>query len=291
MNKLPHQTGFTLIELVIIITLVTILASLGAGIILRPFQAFQLQKQRASLTDIADNALTRMSREIRSALPNSLRVRTIGARTAVEFLRISQGGYYRASKEADGSGEPLVNGSAGTFDVLHALRLPIDTGSAGQNNCLNGNADCLVIYNTGSNVGGYNAYAGDNIATITAVDTVNQRLSYDNSGTYRFPFPIPPSRQQRFYIVDTPVSFVCDTTTGQLTWYDNYSIQSAQPVTQAQFGTSAALLADNITQCGFIYNTRSGNRHSLLTLQISVTEPETLETVTLQYQVHVSNVP
>jgi len=283
--------GFTFIEVLTTLVLLSALAALGMGLMSRPAQSFAEQTRRLELVDLADTALKRMARDVRHALPNSVRVTSAGARTALEFLHTTGGGRYRAQLEADGTGDPLVNGATDTFDVLGTMLVsaPIDTGPAGQANCLNDLADCLVIYNTGGGPGDFNAYQGDNIATITAVAAA--QVTFDNGGGWAFPFLIPPTAEQRFYIVDSPQSFVCDTGTRELRRYNGYAIASAQPISDANFGSAGELLAVNVASCQFTYNPGAGFRHGLVTLRVVVDDQPSGERIALLHQVHVVNVP
>ena len=286
-GHISHRSrGFTLVELITVVILVGILASLGGMLITTPVRSFIDLSRRAELVDIADNSLQRMTRELRSALPNSVRVTNTGTQSALEFLNTSTGGRYRARQEDDGTGDPLSGAGTDTFDVLNGINGVINPGPAGQGNCISGASDCLVIYNTGFGAGYFNAYAGDNIAAITAVGAGT--LSYNNGAGWSFPFPIPPSSSQRFYVVDGPISYVCDSSTGQLRRYEGYGISPAQPVPPAVAGD---LLADNIQSCAFSYAGSPSVRHGLVTLRIQVTDPPSGESVALLYQVHVLNVP
>ena len=67
----------TLIELVIVIAISSIIAVGMAAFIARPIEAYVDAARRAELTDIADTALRRMTRDLRTALPNSIRVATV----------------------------------------------------------------------------------------------------------------------------------------------------------------------------------------------------------------------
>jgi MSHA biogenesis protein MshO len=68
------QRGFTLIELVITIVVGSIVVAFMAMFIVMPMEAYSAQTRRAQLVDDADSALRFMGRDIRSALPNSVRV-------------------------------------------------------------------------------------------------------------------------------------------------------------------------------------------------------------------------
>jgi MSHA biogenesis protein MshO len=272
--------GFTLIEMITVVVLIGILAALGGFLILTPVTSFTDQARRAELTDIADNALQRITRELRNALPNSVRIAPGG--TALEFLNTSAGGRYRATADLTGT-EVLTDCVNDTFEVLDGILA--GTITDGATDCMTTATDCLVVYNTGSD---YNAYTGNNLANITVV--AGNNITCDgNVGWTGFPFPVPPSGQQRFFVVDTPISYVCSG--GQLLRYDNYDIQDPQPTTAIDFGVAPTLLANNVNTCTFSYAAGAGYRHGLVTLRITVTDAPTNESVALLYQAHVSNVP
>jgi MSHA biogenesis protein MshO len=280
---LRRSQGFTLVELITVVVLVGVLAALGSFLILTPITSFTDQARRAELTDIADNALQRISRELRNALPNS--VRTAAGGTALEFLSTSTGGRYRVGQDAVGD-EVLQNCVNDAFEALDGV-IP-GTISAGAGDCRVTATDCLVLYNTGTD---FSAYAGNNLANITVV-AGNNITCNGNAGWTGFPFPIPPSGQQRFFVVDMPVSYICSG--GQLWRYQDYAITAGQPTPAggANIGAVAPqLLADNIAACDFSYNSGAGTRHGLVTLRITVTDVPTGESVSLLYQTHVSNIP
>jgi MSHA biogenesis protein MshO len=299
MNNLSRQYGFTLVELVTVVVLVGILSVLGGMMILGPIQSFTDVSRRAALTDVADNALQGMSRELRNALPNSIRI----SGTALEFLHTSAGGRYRARVESDGSGNPLVNSQTDTFDVIGGVIGTVSANAAATSraSCFNGDTDCLVIYNTGTGAGHFDAYAaappggagnGNNVAAISGATATTITFNNTANAGWSFPFPIPASGQQRFFVVDMPVSYVCDLGLGELWRYEDYDISSTQPVVAASFtGGSSALLAENVSACSFTYNPGAGSRHGLVTMSITIADAASGESVFLQYQTHVSNVP
>ena len=61
------QRGFSLVEMIIVITLVGILASVLANVIRGPMQALVVVQERTRLVDMLETALLRMTREIRLA--------------------------------------------------------------------------------------------------------------------------------------------------------------------------------------------------------------------------------
>jgi MSHA biogenesis protein MshO len=234
-----------------------------------------------------------MTREIHDALPNSVRISNNGTQFAVEYLSTLTGGRYR-DLQATGGGSNRLNFNAASdiFDILGGLPdfgLVDAVGGSGQAACLNNTVDCLVIYNTGTSATDFNAYNGDNIAAITAVSNIS--MTFDNSGTpgWRFPARSPSNR---FFVVDTPVSFVCDSSTGEVLMYQNYSIMASQPVAAGDFGVAGAVLADKVSDCGastFLYNAGAGVRYGLVVIRLTVSDAG--EDVSLLQQAHVLNAP
>ncbi len=76
----------TLIELVVTIAVGSIVVAFMAMFIVTPMQAYSAQTRRAELVDDADSALRFMGRDLRAALPNSVRVTSSGSVTALELL-------------------------------------------------------------------------------------------------------------------------------------------------------------------------------------------------------------
>src|SRR5881394_4593031 len=120
-----RQRGVTLIEMIIVIAITAIVAGGVAVFISRPFESYIDSARRAELTDIADTALRRMTRDFHSALPNSIRYTcvpsgcAVGSAYYIEYLQTSGGGRYRAEKDNAGLGDTLDFTFADTsFDVV-----------------------------------------------------------------------------------------------------------------------------------------------------------------------------
>lgn len=282
MIERARSRGYTLIELIMVMVIVGALAAIGGVFIVEPFRASADMTRRAALVDQADLALDRLRREVRSALPNSVRVRTDGNRSAVEFVSTRTGGRYRRLREPGGTGEPLDRAQASdTFDALGGLPDIGDVRPRGAGtDCAEGNGDCLSIYNTGQS--GFNVYDGDNIAAITAKGA--NQLTYD-TGTSGPAFAAHSPRQ-RFYAIDTVVSYVCDTAAATLRRYADYGLASTQALPPAGTG---AVVASDVSACSFTYQAGSASRRGLLQMNLSLSDGG--ETVTLFAQTHVVNSP
>ena len=308
MQRVSHACtfprGFTLVEVVIVIILVGVLAGVVGLIIQGPLQASVDTGRRADLVDLAETALARMTREIRLGVPNSVRIASAPNIVAVEVLTSLDGGRYRAAATntpvllgcgAAAAGDPLEFTCADTqFYVLGQLpRLrQIVTGGA---DCAAdpSTADCVVVFNTGT-AGANDAYAADNVATITATSDNtafdwSDQLTITNANIVGLMAPFPlASPAQRFHIVNTPVSFVCNTSTHRVQRFFNYPITAAQSTSP---GGTNNLLVDNATACDFTYDPGSATRGGLVTLRRTITEPDSSQSVTLLKQIHVSNQP
>ncbi|BBP01370.1 prepilin-type N-terminal cleavage/methylation domain-containing protein [Sulfuriferula nivalis] len=263
MNNRRQHRGFTLIEMIVVITITGIIAAVVATFIRAPIQGYLDSANRAALTDVADTAVRRIGRDLHLALPNSVRITSAGGITYLEFLLTSGGGRYRI----DTPGNPLDFTTADTsFDVLGP---PVSMTAGAQN--------LLAIYNLG--ISGANAYNGDNTSAISAAG---------NTVTFAyklFPFDSP---SHRFQIIQYPVTYACDTTAGTLTRYWNYPININQPTSFT--GGSSALLAKNVSLCSFSYDQQViTQRAGLVAISLQLTQNG--ESVNLYDEVHVSNAP
>lgn len=239
--KTPGATmrGFTLVELVIVITVTAIIGGISSTFIRHSVMAYVNSEAYYQLADRADVALRRMSRDVRNALPNSVWVSATG--NYVEFVPIRAGGRYRQ----DDFGRP-----DNIFSVL-SEPLPVAAG------------DQLVIYNLG--ITGADVYAGDSIRTISSAPGSNL-TTVQFAGT-AFPLPSPASR---FYIVNGAVFYVCDLANRRLLMYSNVAIPSAHP---ANFnGLTARVVADDVTGCSFTYTEGVMQHSSVVTAQLELSK-------------------
>ena len=283
------QSGFSLFELILVIVLLGIMAS-GAGLLITPpIDAYSDQVRRQLLVDQAEMSLRQIARDVRKALPNSIRITPDGR--ALEMVNTSDGARYRdeAGVEFSAATHILDFTSADTeFNFLGSLNLPApSTLSANQR---------LVIYNTApANI--YNdAVAGASLGIITPFGTVMDLTELTMGGEVEqhlvLDTPFQFSQQspgQRAFIVDGPISYICDPDSGSglITRYSNYAYTATQPTPPA----SAAIgpVVTRVIACSFNYTAGTEQRGGLITLEISLSASG--ETVTRLHQVHVDNVP
>ena len=283
-----QSAGFTLIELVITMMITVIVASFGAFMISGPVSGFTDLARRAELVDSAESSLRRIGRDVRRALPNSVRITTNGSITALELLNVVEGVRYRAGPPpGDANARLIFNTADGAFNsigLFNAITKPFSSTT-----------HYLSVYNVG--VAGANAYELSNVITPpgTQIDIdAAAEAGEDNvqlDPWFQFAYPSP---RQRIYLIDTPVSFLCDTATEKLTRYAGYAIATNQADRDSAAellaaGGVATLMSDNLTACTFTFTPGTAQRDGLVTMSLTVGPPG--ENIVLLQQVHIDNVP
>jgi MSHA biogenesis protein MshO len=273
MKRTPkHEQGFTLVEAVIVIVITGIISAVVAVFIKTPVDSYFDAARRAALTDVADTAVRRMARDIRKALPNSIRN---PSNQCIEFIPTKTGGRYRAEEVIVGDDTSLNFSAADTtFNMF------------GGNSALPANQqivknDVIVVYNLG--IAGADAYNGDNTSTVASAPSesgtpVETTLTI---GSKLFPLA---SGSNRFHVIpanEKIVSFVCSGTT--LYRNSNYAYASSCPT------TGGAVLAQNVS-CNFDYSGSDLQRNALVRMTLKLTDSSG-EAVSLYHEAHVNNTP
>lgn len=279
--------GFTLVEMVIVIVITGIIAGMIGVFIRWPLHAYVDTERRTILTEAADTALRRIARDLRTALPNSIRVVAVGGTTYLEFIPTVGGGRYRNYPTAGGAGDPLDFTTADTgFDVLG----PVPVYSAG---------DSIVVYNNQDPATMLGAYAGTNRVAATSGNNVmpGAPALFSTDATphtvtfaaMQFPSPSPASL---FQVVTPPVTYACTPNAatpaaGTLVRYTGYAFAAAQPTPPAGVPVTvvSGVSACTIPSPALTLYART----ALVTLSVDLSEAG--ETIRMVHQVHVQNTP
>lgn len=283
--RTARQSGFTLIELIVSMVLIAILGGIVASFIRLPVQNYIDSRSRAQITDGADLILRRLERDLRLALPNSIRI----SGNSIEFLLTKAGGRYLTSADnLPGSTLDFDDASQRDFTVLSAL-------PSGQN-AIAAN-DYIVVYNLGPGFDSTdgsepaNAYTLGNVATVASVSGQTVTMV---SNPYPAQKPSMQSPTNRFQVVSSPVTYICNPAPsggGNLMRYWNYPItkdQNSMPGMPQQ----SALLSNNMTNCIFSYNKLANTRSALIGLTLTMQNPASQDgPLTLVHQIHVDNTP
>lgn len=257
--------GFTLIEMIMAMVMTGILAGIVAIFITKPVEGYIDTANRAALTDMADLALKRMALEIRTAVPNTVRVGA--SNDYVEFIPATGSGRYCTDLDTCTNklthfvdkGASASTSATVSFDVLG----PAPTPTAG---------DQIIIYNTGQT--GLDAYNNDNCATFSSGTST---VTFTDT-----PFPYS-SPTNRFFIAPASgtLKFAC--AANQLTRAAGAGFCGLTLTT-----ASALLVKATTLTCNFKYETASAV-NGLLTLTLTLGNAG--GSVTLSNQIHVDNTP
>ncbi|NNM81307.1 MAG: type II secretion system protein [Burkholderiales bacterium] len=288
---MERDRGFTLIELIVVISITGILAGIVATFIAGPVRAMMDTTRRAGLADAADIALRRISRDLHRALPNSIRVTQAGGIYYLEYLDVLTGGRYRRQSSGSATSPtcPADDPALTDNDLLDIGFADTCLKTLGHTPDLDQvtSRDYLVVYNLGEGIATSDAYqygaaTGGDKSRITAVSSSGSedRIAFESND---FALGSPAAR---FQIVDGPVSYACDPSSGTLTRYQGYAIESSQPTSGL---ASGALLATGVSSCSISYQPGVTERSGLVSIYLQLSREG--ESVSLYHEIHVSNVP
>jgi len=287
--------GFTLIELVMVIVISGVMAATLVVFFKPAVDAYIASRARADLTDQADTALRRMVRDVRLAVPNSIRTPNP---QCFELLPASAGGRLRSAPDTvNDSGPncvPGINCSA-PLDTLQATTVfdvltPLSTVPA--------RGDWVVVGNqTPADV-----YSGVNRAAITEVSTPTAAFGRHRitMASTQFPvgydgarFMVVPNAQRAVFYVCSGADGTLDASgNGKGTLYRamNYGFNSAYP-TACPSTATADVLATRVQSCSFIYDPNQGATQQSGFVWMELELARNAETAHLTIGAHVANGP
>ena len=298
-----NQRGFTLVEMIIVIVITGIIGGMVAMFIRAPVQGYVDSARRAEMSDVADTALRRIGRDVRTAVPNSLRIPSPADSYYIEFLPTRDGGRYRSAPGTGTLCSAGTNGDALDFSQPDGLN-HVDT-------CFEiigapmdfANGDAIVVGSTQSDGSlPYKTAASGGVMRMIAnpAGVGTAKTSVIITSTVAFPasseldghrFEVVPADQQAVtYACINMQGGALDAKSdgqGTLTRYWKYGILAGQPVPPLGTGSSA-VLASNVSECHFVYDA-SSQRNSLLAVRLKITRGG--ESVNLYHEIHVNNIP
>jgi MSHA biogenesis protein MshO len=282
--------GFTLVEAIVAIVIIGILGAIVAVFIRGPIQGYADTVARAEASDEADLALRRMAREIRLALPNSVRVNADGS--AIEFLLTKTGGRYLAAEDAvpDQPVLDFVDAAKTEFSVVGGLQADVEVD------------EYVAVYNLGPGMAPSDAYgfngSSRNIARVSERAAAGATLLKLRDNPFARDDPMP-SPGRRFQVVSTPVTYACENRNGSLvlTRHAGYAIRAE--ITDPMAGATSAVLARRVADCANLFGygeadvelRRSALVLLALTLRTGGAGDAGNGAVRLVHQVHVDNTP
>ena len=275
-----RSRGFSLVELIVVIVITGVIASVVGLFITGPIQGFIDQARRAELVDAAQLALTRMGRDVRGALPNSVRI----SGDSLELLLTLDGDRYRVEAPGADTDRLEFSSTETTFNTLSPLRLP-----DGATFPVTASVAIYPLQQPGADP----YRASDKVMTAAATvnaSAVNNSVSGESEGrvvlaaAHRFPFDSPT---RRVFLVSGPVTYQCSPP--QLLRYDGYAVSALQPVPP---GVTPVVIVGNVQSCAFAFAPGTAQRNAVVSLAVSLAASGASdERVRLLRQIHVGNVP
>lgn len=278
--------GFTLIELIMTILMLAILSIGLASYIRSSTDIYVDVVGRQKIIGEARFVIERITRELREALPNSVRAGRSGNVTCVEFMPVIASSTY--------ANIPVAPEAAS--DTIRVVEHGV-TGAV---------ADKVSVYALSPNhIYGdvYNQTTGRVFALDEAVNQGAgvQDVTLLNSVNFQKDSP-----NDRYYLIATAVSYCTDSSTNQVTRYSNYwpcspSIPSAcsqqfPPISsQVQGSLRSSLMAQNQTNhalgttAPFSFAGATLVRHAVVMLNFEFTREA--EQIQFHHEVHIVNVP
>lgn len=277
---LPHRVqneacGFTLIELVVTLVILSIVSLISAGFIIATSESYVATATRNQLASVARLTADRLALELHNALPNSLRLTTAGpgGDQCLEFVPVRAASTYidapfrprpYASAFSVIDFDPTQDGAAGVYAVIFPVE-PDDLYGA--------------------------VFAG---STTESIVEVSVGTGAAGTNTLTSPHPHRFKRQSpvdRIYLVDPPVSFCVDG--DRLYRYSGYGFQAAQctPSTCLPSATPGRwLIANELDNAGlsaFDYVAASRRRNAVVQLEFNFSRSG--EGVLLNHEVLIQN--
>lgn len=284
LNK-SRVSGFTLMELIIVIIILGVMAVGIGGFITLTTQTYINVTERDELMSSARFSVERLNREIRNALPNSIRVAVDNnanpTKQCIEFVPISASTVYTEL--------PVVPKVA----TNRVKVITIDNYTCTNSTSLSCK-DKVIVYPL-SPVEVYQNH-DSNGGKVFSIDNYNNALSPQTipaeiilkAGNINFQEYSPTSRA---FIFNTPVSYCV--IGGELKRYANYDINSTQVLPPSNMMPSGILMAKDvffdINNLPFIVNEASLQRNAVVQINLNFTRDK--EVVVFDTAIHIANVP
>lgn len=284
---LAKQRGFTLVELIMVIVVLAIVATVTTSYLGIGAQMYVESSDRDRLLSQSRFAVERLTRELRSALPNSVRTHISASQKCVEFTPVLVATRYASlplftaepelelfglsNQWADMASNEVQYGTEGLRVYVYATTksqiyqaTETNPGVPGVFFALDSSAPTPDPYDITANASGFDI-----------------RLKFANSALFSRASP-----SKRLYIVRQPIAY-CALATGQLIRHSQYGFSAGTPA----FGTGV-LMAEgvNFNQSSFSVDDAVLSRNSVVHVVLAFVSAFG-DDLFFNQEVHVPNVP
>jgi MSHA biogenesis protein MshO len=263
------QGGFTLIELITVIVILSILTVIGSGFMIKTAEGYQQTVNRSLLIQRGRQTIERLTRELRNAVPNSIRVSANNL--CIEWLPTVGGGNYMGVLPDQSNGAPatsLINTSPITFSGGNASYVIV------------GALNSTEVYS--STPSSLELFSSINTGSIPNQITLSNAKIFERN-----------SINQRVFIAIEPNQACING--DELLIYDSYTTSGSYPSQSALTGSppgAGVLVSAGVTVSGetpFSITSGVESRNTIVVLNIPFSKGG--ERIVLRHQVMVRNVP
>ena len=286
MHMINKKKGFTLIEMVVVITITAIIGGISSLIISRSLDAYASLDRRQKIQTSLRLVIERISRELRNALPNSLDISPEGK---LFFIPIKSSGRYQNRR----NGERLEirannNNQNDRFHVLSTnatLHLDANAGDWIVVNNLN-DQDVYAPYDVVNDFNNVRhkilSVTLNSLWTIGGTPYISDLVIFDG-GNKRVPTHSPT---RRFSVIDNNRQVALFYKEGSKLFRDTTTFDDPAP---ALATGNQRLLMENVTNC--LFTKIDGTQSTPNLLRIDLTVEIQGEKVQVVHEAQVFNVP
>jgi len=263
------ELGFTLIELIVVIVIISILSTIGGSFMIRTIESYHETVSRSQMIQRGRQSIERITRQLRIALPNSVQVSANNL--CIEWLPVVGGGNYVDELPDQDNGAAAVssiNVSPINFDIGTPRYVVVSALNTSE------------IYNAApSSLALYSSINTGVIPNVITLATSKQFLRN--------------SVNSRLFVVDHPSQFCASG--GNLLYHEGYTSSANFPSSGSLTGSppnTGTILAEGIVVAGeTLFSIASGTetRNTIVTIELPVSSRG--EKIVLRHQVMVRNVP
>lgn len=264
-----NQFGFTLIELIVVIVLISILSTIGGSFMIRTIESYHESVTRSQMIQRGRQSIERITRQLRIALPNSIQVSANSL--CIEWLPVVGGGNYIDELPDQDNGAAAVS----SIDVAP---ITFDLGTP----------EYVVV--SALNSGEIYGAAPSSLALYSSINTAITPNVISLAASKQFQ---RNSVNSRLFVADHPNQFCASG--GNLLYHEAYTSSGNFPSSGNLTGSppnTGTILAEGIIVAGeTLFSIASGTetRNTIVTIELPITGGG--EKIVLRHQVMVRNVP